>query len=134
MFTIPKDESLDDGMTVTVVFRIWNAIPEGFDKTREGEVIALFPFVPGTVTNSAFECSCFQRGEHGDAEYMTVVERTRAVDEDGSDALAVRAVCDAIGSYGYTLSAMSHEQACFEAGRASVLKEQNDAATAGRKF
>lgn len=70
--------------TTRVVFRKWN----------NGDIIALFPQVPGGVSDDT--CNSYEHvGQHGSADYFSVVTRTRpATDAEAAD---LKAELESIG-------------------------------------
>lgn len=109
-----KSESVDDGKPVSVVFR----------RTEYG-VIALFPFIPATITGAQDECMSYAHtGQHGAAEYGHVINHSTGLDpeirkdrDDQDDLLAE------LRKIGYTLDVFTHEEICFEAGYQACKRE-----------
>lgn len=100
-----KNESLDENAPVTVVFRSW----------QNGDILALFPFVPATVTQNHDECMSYEhQGQHGAAEYTNCIEATTA--PTVADAPKVGALVHELIQRGYTLNITSHE-ALAQSGR-----------------
>jgi hypothetical protein len=114
MDTLYKNEAVDDGSPVSVVFR----------KTEYG-IIALFPFIPATVTNGQDECMSYAHiGQHGAADYFHVIAHSHPVDteirkeRDEQDDLLAELI-----KIGYTLNVLTHEEVCYEAGYAACKRE-----------
>jgi hypothetical protein len=125
MFTLPKDEATDDGMPVTVVYRRW--------LTHSGSIIALFPFIPASVTNAEDDCTAYEHvGQHGAANYLHCIEGTRAVDE--RDAEETAKLYMELRERGYELSPMTHEEVCYEAGFKAGQKEGSPRQEAAEKL
>jgi hypothetical protein len=102
-------------MPVTVCFRRW--LPTGHTATpdaQDGEIIALFPFIPATVTNGEYECTSYQHtGQHGAAEYFHVIENTTPVDPKSDECAALfRELSDR----GYDMEVFTHDEVMQEVG------------------
>ena len=79
-----------------VVFRAW----------RDGDIIALFPTLPG---NNRYSDSCdsyMHVGQHGAADYALVVSDTRPAQSD-----ECRALMSELTSIGYVLKVMQRRPA-----------------------
>lgn len=111
----PLDEGIDDGLPISVVFRRWR---------DTGDVIALFPFLPASITQGQNECMSYMHvGQHGAAEYQHVIEATDPCDPTKNDCAALYLE---LQDRGYSLCVMTHEEACAEVGRKIARKEIED--------
>ncbi len=98
MITFPKNETLDELSPVTVVFRRWPS----------GEILALFPFVPASITNHNDDCMAYEhKGQHGSADYWHCIETTTP--PTVADGPAIGSLVHELTERGYTIDITSHE-------------------------
>lgn len=114
-FTFPHDQSTIGGKTLSAVFRqyAYNGQPNA------GKIIVLFPFTDG-IEKSVNICRAYFKSEWIDADYWKEIAVTHAVFAIDKEAKKIFKKLDKPIN---TVQAMTHEIACYEAGRRDETDE-----------